>query len=131
MSDRRRNLGPEVSVRPVPDPAVIASLSPEEEQAALLDPSTYLRHDGRYPEQLRSLTVRPGVVGRAPGSAYVELGSTKLVCTVYGPRSSTARTAGKTFRTLGNVSCEMNFAPFSALKRLPHQPVCCIRLDNA
>ena len=122
MSDRRRNLGPEVSVRPVLDPTIFTSA---ENDQALLDPSTYQRHDGRYPEQLRPLTIKMGIVSRAPGSAYVELGSTKLVCTAYGPRSSAARTAAKTFRTLGNVSCELNYAPFSSLKRLPHQPVRC------
>lgn len=60
---------------------------------------------------------------RAPGSAYVEVGDTKLVCSVYGPRSSMARTASRTYQRYGNVSCEINYAPFSALQRCAHQPV--------
>lgn len=64
-----------------------------------------------------------GIVSRAAGSAYIELGDTKLTCCVYGPRSTSARTTTKSFLTLGNVSCEINYAPFaSPHHRHVHQP---------
>lgn len=57
--DRRRNAGPEVSVRPLLDPLVYAD-SPTPPEAGrkggkvpVLDPVNYTRRDGRYPEQLR------------------------------------------------------------------------------
>jgi exosome complex component MTR3 len=81
-----------------------------------------MRRDGRYPEQLRPYVITPGVVTRAPGSVYVEVGNTKMVCSVYGPRSAGSRTATKSFQTLGNVSCEINYAPFSGPQRCPHPP---------
>jgi ribonuclease PH len=114
--DRRRNAGPEVSVRPLPDPSIFPTDTRE-----IFD-ENYTRRDGRYPEQLSHFTIKTGVITRAAGSTYVECGNTKLFCTVYGPRSATARSTTKTFQTIGNVSCELNYAPFSARQRYPHQP---------
>lgn len=67
--------------------------------------------------------MKMGIVSRAAGSAYIELGDTKLTCCVYGPRSTSARTTSKSFLTQGNVSCEINYAPFaSPHRRYAHQP---------
>ena len=49
-------------------------LSPEE-----------LRLDGRRPHELR----RMGVFKQADGSAYIEMGNTKALATVYGPHEVT------------------------------------------
>lgn len=131
--DRRRNLGPEVSVRPV---SVPTAEDINRDAQPLLN-SEYIRADGRYPEQLQTLgthqiivfpyfnhlEIRPNVITRAPGSVYLAWGKTKLFCSVYGPRTPTSRTMNKSYQALGNVSCEVNFATFSSPKRLPHQPV--------
>lgn len=67
--------------------------------------------------------MKMGVISRASGSTYIELGNTKLTCCVYGPRSTSARTTSKSFLTQGNVSCEINYAPFaSTSRRYAHQP---------
>ena len=44
------------------------------------------RPDGRADEHARALLVALDVVTHAAGSAYVELGDTKVSCAVYGPR---------------------------------------------
>ena len=117
--DRKRFAGPEGSVRPLLDPLI----HPTSSKGKLLDTDTLFRQDGRYPEQLRPVTINMGTITRAPGSAYLEWGNSKLVCSVYGPRSASARSTGKTFQTLGNVSCEINYAPFAGTERFVHQPV--------
>lgn len=48
------------------------------------------RPDGRQRDQVdvRPVFVRCGLVSQAKGSAYIEAGSTKLMCCVYGPRET-------------------------------------------
>ena len=53
-------------------------LSPEE-----------LRLDGRRPHELRKIVCRMGVFKQADGSAYIEMGNTKALATVYGPHEVT------------------------------------------
>jgi len=44
------------------------------------------RNDGRAPDELRPTKVEAGVLERADGSAYVEVGNTHAFAAVYGPR---------------------------------------------
>lgn len=44
-----------------------------------------LRIDGRRALELRKMVCRLGVFDQADGSAYVEMGNTKVLATVYGP----------------------------------------------
>lgn len=118
--DRRRNVGPEGSVRPFPDPLLLET--PKDKSIMLNE--NLVRLDGRYPEQIRGCNIKVGIISGAAGSCYVEIGRSKLTCAVYGPRTPTARTLGKSYQILGNVSCEINFSPNSCKKRRPHQPVC-------
>lgn len=79
-TDSRRVRGPEVSQSPslfVSKPAGQGS-------------SQGPRMDRRQRDQvdLRPVFVRCGLVSQAKGSAYVEAGSTKLMCCVYGPRET-------------------------------------------
>lgn len=79
-TDTKRVRGPDVSQSPslfVCKPAdVVSSQGP--------------RADGRQRDQVdvRPVFVRGGLVSQAKGSAYVEAGSTKLMCCVYGPRET-------------------------------------------
>jgi ribonuclease PH len=41
-----------------------------------------VRNDGRLPDQLRRVTISPGFIKHAEGSALIEVGDTKVVCTV-------------------------------------------------
>lgn len=45
-----------------------------------------LRLDGRRAKELRRLSARTGVLPRADGSAYVQMGNTRCLCAVYGPK---------------------------------------------
>jgi exosome complex component MTR3 len=71
--------------------------------------------DGRFPEQLRSLVIKPNVLTEAKGSCYLELGNTKLTCAIYGPRLSGKQ--GKTYSNRGSVYCEVDLLPFAQEKR--------------
>ncbi|MEM3819379.1 MAG: exosome complex exonuclease Rrp41, partial [Nitrososphaerota archaeon] len=44
------------------------------------------RIDGRRPDELRPLKIEIGVLDKSDGSAYVELGKTKVFAAVFGPR---------------------------------------------
>ncbi|XP_063294879.1 exosome complex component MTR3 [Pelobates fuscus] len=55
----------------------------------------------------RSVFARAGVLSQAGGSAYVELGGSKVLCSVWGPRGA----AGGSGRC--RLLCELRWAPFS------------------
>src|SRR5512132_691118 len=40
-----------------------------------------MRADGRKPKQLRTLSITPGYLKTADGSALIEIGDTKVICT--------------------------------------------------
>ena len=40
-----------------------------------------MRHDGRRPDELRPLSIQPGFVRSATGSALIEAGGTRVICT--------------------------------------------------
>jgi ribonuclease PH len=40
-----------------------------------------VRHDGRAPDELRPLSIEPGFVRSATGSALIEAGGTRVICT--------------------------------------------------
>lgn len=79
-TDTKRLRGPEVSQSP--------SLFVCKHVAVL--PSRGPRADGRQRDQVdvRPVFVRCGLVSQAKGSAYIEAGSTKLMCCVYGPKET-------------------------------------------
>ncbi len=45
------------------------------------------RLDGRAFDELRPLKIKAGVIKTADGSAYIELGKTKILVAVYGPKN--------------------------------------------
>lgn len=45
-----------------------------------------LRQDGRTALCLRDISCRLGLYDRPNGSAYIEMGNTKVLAAVYGPR---------------------------------------------
>lgn len=44
------------------------------------------RYDGRKADELRPIQAKVGVIKKADGSAMFQIGDTKAVCAVYGPR---------------------------------------------
>ena len=86
-----------------------------------LDTSTYtlalLRLDGRRWNELRRTTAQISTQAAADGSSYLELGNTKVLCTVSGP-SEGRRTAGSGAEgDKASVSVEVSVAGFSGVER--------------
>ena len=67
------------------------------------------RADGRSPDELRQLKLRTGVVSSASGSALIELGHTKVLCSVFGPHA----TEGRDYLEEGQLECSLRFATFA------------------
>jgi len=85
--------------------------------ALLLCPSAKLdaaagRADGRAPREARALRVRLGVNPSAAGSAWVELGATKVAASVFGPHEN-ARAEGDAVAS-GALDVTLQFAPFAS-----------------
>ncbi|MFH1821403.1 MAG: exosome complex exonuclease Rrp41 [Methanobacteriota archaeon] len=69
------------------------------------------RLDGRAPDELRPLKIKAGVLERADGSAYVELGNNKVFAAVYGPREMHPRHNQQPDSAV--LRCRYGMAPFS------------------
>ncbi|MDR3063860.1 MAG: exosome complex exonuclease Rrp41 [Methanobrevibacter sp.] len=69
------------------------------------------RDDNRAFDELRPMKIEAGVLERADGSAYLEVGGNKILVAVYGPRESYIRRLLKP--NTGVIRCRYNMAPFS------------------
>ena len=69
------------------------------------------RLDGRGPEELRPIKIQAGVLKRADGSAYIEMGKNKVLAAVYGPREMHPRHLQRPDTAV--LRCKYNMAPFS------------------
>ncbi|CAN1157243.1 Exosome complex component RRP41 homolog [Linum perenne] len=70
-----------------------------------------LRLDGRRPMEMRQLRAEIGAVARADGSAVFEMGNTKVIAAVYGPREVQNKSQINNDQAL--VRCEYTMANFS------------------
>ncbi|KAJ0100879.1 hypothetical protein Patl1_06580 [Pistacia atlantica] len=75
-----------------------------------------LRLDGRRPMEMRQLRAEIGGVAKADGSAMFEMGNTKVIAAVYGPREVQNRSQQITDQAL--VRCEYSMANFSTGDRM-------------
>ncbi|VDD92412.1 unnamed protein product [Enterobius vermicularis] len=73
------------------------------------------RRDGRKPDQIRNINYKLGVYSQADGSAYLEVGSTKVLCAVYGPHE--CRHHGRMNEDKCLISCQYSMATFSTNDR--------------
>lgn len=64
------------------------------------------------------IVLKTGIISQAKGSAYIEMGDTKVVCSVFDPREIHNK---NDYCTHGELFCEFKFAPFSCKKRKIHQ----------
>jgi exosome complex component RRP41 len=87
-----------------------------------LDTSTYhlslLRLDGRRWNELRRLHAQISTQASADGSSYLEMGNTKVICTVAGPaevRGAQRREGAE--RDNAVVTVEVGVAGFSGVDR--------------
>ncbi|MEM2910419.1 MAG: exosome complex exonuclease Rrp41 [Nitrososphaerota archaeon] len=87
------------------------------EQAAkpkLIDESGR-RLDGRGPTDLRPLKVEVGVLEKSDGSAYIELGKTKVFAAVYGPKEAHPKHLAVPDRAI--LNCRYHMTSFSTDER--------------
>ncbi|KAM0050383.1 putative ribosomal protein S5 domain 2-type [Helianthus debilis subsp. tardiflorus] len=75
-----------------------------------------LRLDGRRPMEMRQLRAELGAVSRADGSAVFEMGNTKVIAAVYGPREVQNRSQQINDKAL--IRCEYTMANFSTGDRM-------------
>ncbi len=73
------------------------------------------RADGREFDQLRPVKIEAGVLERADGSAYLEIGGNKILVAVYGPRELHVRRLMRPDSAI--IRCRYNMAPFSVGER--------------
>ncbi|KAL6756870.1 ribosomal protein S5 domain 2-type protein [Haematococcus lacustris] len=74
-----------------------------------------LRQDGRRPKELRRLACQLDVLQSADGSAIFEMGNTKVMAAVFGPREVEMR--GQQLADRALVNCEYSMAAFSTGER--------------
>ncbi len=72
------------------------------------------RHDGRAPGQMRGVTIEPGFVRPATGSALISVGETRVICTASAQESVPRWLAG---RGTGWVTAEYGMLPASTGER--------------
>jgi exosome complex component RRP41 len=87
-----------------------------------LDTSSYalalLRLDGRRWNELRRLTAQISTQAAADGSSYLEMGNTKVICTVNGPAEGLKRPgAGGGSSGDAIIQVEVGLAGFSGVER--------------
>ncbi|XP_623498.2 exosome complex component MTR3 isoform X2 [Apis mellifera] len=109
--DQRRINGPDVSI-----PYYIYSNLNKKSDKIKHDFN--IRNDKRSNNEMRKIFLKTGIVSQAKGSAYIELGNTKVVCSVFDPRELSNRNG---YCSQGEIYCEFKFAPFSCQKRKIHQ----------
>lgn len=76
-----------------------------------------LRGDGRKPSEIRSVNCKLGVFDQADGSAYFELGNTRVLAAVYGPHEISENNKGKATHDRAIINCQYSMATFSTSER--------------
>jgi len=79
-----------------------------------------IRYDGRKLDQLRPVKFQLGILQNADGSAYIELGRTKILAAVYGPREIHPKHLALSDRCL--IRSRYHMAPFSVEERKSPAP---------
>lgn len=83
-----------------------------------IEPISLLKErNDRTNNQLRRIFLDIGLITQASGSAYIEMGNTKVICGVYGPKSIASRRDAY-FSETGQLLCDFKFAPFARLDEI-------------
>ncbi|CEM21890.1 unnamed protein product [Vitrella brassicaformis CCMP3155] len=96
------------------DAATYRPLPPDVPPAPTVSFGAAERSDGRTNEDVRDIEMQTGPISSAVGSAFFQIGKTKALSAVYGPRQSMrqARTSSS-----GAVNIDLKFAPFAVPSR--------------
>ena len=80
----------------------------------------FYRSDNRAPDQMRPLTIVPDFISTAEGSALIEVGNTRVICT-----ASVEETVPTFLRNTGRgwITAEYGMLPRSTLTRSPREAV--------
>jgi ribonuclease PH len=78
----------------------------------------FYRSDQRLPEQLRTVKITPDFIAAAEGSALIEVGNTRVICT-----ASIEEVVPQFMRNTGKgwISSEYSMLPRSTLTRMPRE----------
>ena len=76
------------------------------------------RSDGRAPDEMRSVELKPGFMPNAEGSCLVEMGNTKVICTATIDENVPKWMQGQ---GLGWVTAEYSMLPRSSSERIPRE----------
>ncbi|KAI1290363.1 Exosome complex component RRP41 [Halotydeus destructor] len=79
------------------------------------------RTDGRRPDELREVTCRLGVFEQADGSAYVEIGNSRVLAAVYGPHEVRSGSKARPIHDRAFINCQFSQAVFSTSSRKQRQ----------
>lgn len=74
----------------------------------------WVRPDGRGFHQCRPAYLRTGAVNSASGSAYIEIGNTKVIVSVFGPRESKK---AMMYSDIGRLNCNVSYTTFATPTR--------------
>lgn len=74
-----------------------------------------IRCDGRRIDQIRSVSIKVGVLKNADGSAYIEFGKNKILAGVFGPRDVHPKHMAN--QDTGILRCRYHMSPFSVNER--------------
>jgi exosome complex component RRP41 len=87
-----------------------------------LDTSSYslalLRLDGRRWNELRRLHAQISTQAVADGSSYLEMGNTKVICTVSGPQEGKRQASAPGTSSEARLEVDINIAGFSGVDRI-------------
>ncbi len=73
------------------------------------------RIDGRALDEMRPVRIEAGVLDKSDGSAYIEMGKTKIYAAVYGPREAHPRHLAQPHKAI--LNCRYHMASFSVEQR--------------
>ncbi|XP_055702974.1 exosome complex component MTR3-like [Phlebotomus papatasi] len=76
------------------------------------------RKDGRKLNESRKIFVKSGIVSQAKGSAYIEIGATKVIVSVFDPREIPKQSK---YSIHGELYCDFKYSPFSCFHRKSQQ----------
>jgi len=74
-----------------------------------------IRCDGRRIDQIRSVSIKVGILKNADGSAYIEFGKNKILAGVFGPRDVHPKHMAD--QDSGILRCRYHMSPFSVTER--------------
>ncbi|XP_059620547.1 exosome complex component MTR3-like [Phlebotomus argentipes] len=113
--DYRRNNGPESSVSYHLNTSTYLQSYEEKLKIVLQEDS---RKDGRKLTDSRKIFIKSGIVGKAKGAAYIELGATKVIVSVFDPREIPKQSK---YSIHGELFCDFKYSPFACLHRKSQQ----------